>query len=189
MAAKALDATSIALPRFELPEVDPAAPPADPFALTSHQRARRALEFGLGIDEPGFNVFVLGESRSGRMTATLDYLKNSVSGKPPSADWIYVANFQKPHRPRPYRLPAGQGRARSSGWRRAPEALAGIGRVCRRKPSTERQHQRADRRRVRRDPALCAGPRPRHPGDLARHDDDDRRPRRAAALGRGSECR
>ena len=110
MTAKALDAASVALPRFELPEIEPDAPPADPFALTSHQRARRALEFGLGIDEPGFNIFVLGESRSGRMTATLDYLKKSVTGKPAPADWIYVANFKKPHRPRPYRLPAGQGR-------------------------------------------------------------------------------
>ena len=74
MAAKALDAAAVGLPSFDVPPVDEAAAPADPFALSSHQRARRALEFGLGIEEPGFNIFVLGESRSGRMTATLDYL-------------------------------------------------------------------------------------------------------------------
>lgn len=111
MTAKALDAASVGLPRFEVPSLDEAAAPADPFALSSHQRARRALEFGLRIDEPGFNIFVLGESRSGRMTATLDYLRNWVASKPAPPDWIYVANFKKPHRPRPYRLPAGQGRA------------------------------------------------------------------------------
>src|SRR5688572_18547986 len=110
MAAKALDAASVGLPKFEVPPVDETAAPADPFALSSHQRARRALEFGLDIDEPGFNIFVLGESRSGRMTATLDYLKKWIADKPAPPDWIYVANFQKPHRPRPYRLPAGQGR-------------------------------------------------------------------------------
>jgi predicted ATP-dependent protease len=110
MAAKALDPASVGLPKFEVPPVDETAAPADPFALSSHQRARRALEFGLEIDEPGFNIFVLGESRSGRMTATLDYLKNWIADKPAPPDWIYVANFKKPHRPRPYRLPAGQGR-------------------------------------------------------------------------------
>jgi predicted ATP-dependent protease len=110
MAAKPLDAASVGLPMFEVPAPVEASPPADPFALSSHQRAREALEFGLGIDEPGFDIFVLGESRSGRMTATLDYLKNRIASQPAPADWIYVANFNKPHRPRPYRLPAGQGR-------------------------------------------------------------------------------
>ena len=43
------------------------------------------------------------------MTATLDYLNKWIADKP-APDWIYVANFQRPHRPRPYRLPAGQGR-------------------------------------------------------------------------------
>ena len=52
MAAKALDAASVGLPKFEVPPLDDTAAPADPFALSSHQRARRALEFGLGIDEP-----------------------------------------------------------------------------------------------------------------------------------------
>jgi predicted ATP-dependent protease len=110
MAAKPLDAASVGLPEFEVPPLDRTAAPADPFALSSHQRARRALEFGLRIDEPGFNIFVLGESRSGRMTATLDYLTKWIADKPAPPDWIYVANFNKPHRPRPYRLPAGQGR-------------------------------------------------------------------------------
>ena len=101
MAAKPLDAASVGLPMFEVPAPVEASPPADPFALSSHQRAREALEFGLGIDEPGFDIFVLGESRSGRMTATLDYLKNRIASQPAPADWIYVANFNKPHRPRP----------------------------------------------------------------------------------------
>ena len=110
MAAKPLEATAVGLPVFPVPEQQSDGTPPNPFALSSHQRARRALEFGLSIDEIGFNIFVLGESRSGRMTATLDYLKSRVETKPASADWIYVANFKRPHRPRPYRLPAGQGR-------------------------------------------------------------------------------
>lgn len=80
------------------------------FALSSHQRAREALAFGLSIDEPGFNIFVVGEDRSGRMTATVAFLTEAVSSRPRPSDWIYLYNFRQPHRPRPYRLPAGVGR-------------------------------------------------------------------------------
>ena len=110
MAAKALDAGAVGLPHFPVPEALDTDERANPFDLSSHQRARRALEFGLTIEEPGFHIFVLGETRSGRMTATLDYLKSRISAKPAPPDWIYVANFNKPHRPRPYKLQAGRGR-------------------------------------------------------------------------------
>lgn len=80
------------------------------FDLSSHQRAREALRFALGIRHEGFNVFVLGEDRTGRMDATLGYLRAFAAGLPPSDDWIYLNNFHRPARPKPYRLPAGIGR-------------------------------------------------------------------------------
>ena len=111
MAAKKLEAKDVGLPRFEVPAASAAGTErANPFDLSSHQRARQALEFGLAVDEMGFNIFVLGESRSGRMTATLDYLNEWVKSRPAPPDWVYVANFRESHRPRPYRLVAGQGR-------------------------------------------------------------------------------
>jgi predicted ATP-dependent protease len=82
----------------------------DIFSLSSHRRARRALEFGLNVADPGFNVFVVGEDRSGRMTSTLEYLEAFVEGAPPPSDWVYLNNFRRPHRPRPLPLPAGVGR-------------------------------------------------------------------------------
>src|SRR5262245_38921164 len=81
------------------------------FDLSSHRRAREALEFGLGVPELGFNIFVVGEDRSGRMTATLDLLAEHAKRLPRPSDWIYLPNFRHPERPRPYRLPAGLGRA------------------------------------------------------------------------------
>jgi len=80
------------------------------FDLSSHQRAREALRFALGIRHEGFNVFVLGEDRTGRMDATLDYLRTYAQSLPPCDDWIYLMNFRRPSRPKPYRLPAGIGR-------------------------------------------------------------------------------
>jgi predicted ATP-dependent protease len=107
MAACEIPAEQLGLPRHDIPAV-PAG--AGAFDLASHRRAREALAFGLGMREEGYNVFVLGEDRSGRMTATLDFLAQALADRPPAPDWIYLNNFRRPHRPRPYRLPAGTAR-------------------------------------------------------------------------------
>jgi len=80
------------------------------FDLTSHKRAREALDFALPIKDVGYNIFVLGPDRAGRMDSTLTYLKSFVADKKPSDDWVYLNNFRRPHKPRPVRLPAGKGR-------------------------------------------------------------------------------
>ena len=80
------------------------------FSLSSHQRAREALRFGLEMPGIGFNAFVIGEDRSGRMDATRELLDGYVGQRPPQDDWIYLNNFQETHRPQPYRLPSSVGR-------------------------------------------------------------------------------
>lgn len=106
MPAKLLSPENVGLPRFEPGEMTK----GDAFDFSSHRRARDAIAFGLSMQEPGFNVFVVGEDRSGRMTATLDYLREVVAERPRPDDWIYLNNFRQPHRPTPHRLPAGVGR-------------------------------------------------------------------------------
>jgi len=104
--ARKLTADEVALPRFAAA----VAASADIFALSSHQRAREALEFGLSVTEPGFHIFVVGEDRSGRMTATMGFLEIAVATRVPPPDWIYLNDFSDPHSPAPYQLPAGIGR-------------------------------------------------------------------------------
>jgi len=106
MTAKKLAAQDVSLPVLEPGDH----PGGDIFSLSSHRRARRALEFGLNVTDPGFNIFVVGEDRSGRMTSTIEYLEAFVEGAPPPSDWVYLNNFRRPHRPRPLPLPAGVGR-------------------------------------------------------------------------------
>jgi predicted ATP-dependent protease len=106
MAVRKLDADEVNLPRFGFA---PAAT-AEIFELESHQRAREALDFGLSVSGIGFNIFVIGDDRVGRMTATVDYLTEATRSRPAPADWIYLNNFQNPSRPTPHRLPAGMGR-------------------------------------------------------------------------------
>jgi len=103
---KKLPATAAGYPRFKPSK----ARHSSPFALTSHARARDALEFGLALEEPGFNIFILGDERSGRMTATLEFLETVAANQPAPDDWVYLNNFRHTNQPIPLRLPAAKGR-------------------------------------------------------------------------------
>ena len=71
-------------------------------------RATRAIDFGINIDGPGFNIFVLGPGGSGRATTIERFLADRAArGKVPD-DWVYVHNFVNPFRPRAMRLPPGR---------------------------------------------------------------------------------
>ncbi|HZV53418.1 MAG TPA: ATP-binding protein [Rhodocyclaceae bacterium] len=74
-----------------------------------HPRAVEALHLGLDIKQAGYNLFVLGESGSGRH-AIIDQLLDAErkSGGPP-ADWCYVHNFIASSHSHLLRLPAGRG--------------------------------------------------------------------------------
>lgn len=83
--------------------------PISLFDLSSHERAKEAIEFGLKMRNKRFHIFVIGEDRSGRMTTTMSYLQKYVKKLPPPSDWVYVNNFLESHRPLPFELPSGHG--------------------------------------------------------------------------------
>jgi len=74
-------------------------------------RADEAMRFGLTMPHSGYNVFVLGESGTGRHAIVLRLLHDLAQqgGVPP--DLCYVNNFDDPLRPRLLTLPAGKGSA------------------------------------------------------------------------------
>src|SRR5262245_35689562 len=100
-----LRGSQVAIPR--LPWRDG---PASAFLLSSHRRAREAIELALTIDAAGYNVFVLGEDRTGRMTTTMSYLRSARGLPAVASDWVYLNNFQDESAPRAFRLSAGDGR-------------------------------------------------------------------------------
>ena len=73
-------------------------------------RAIRALEFGLRVQTPGYNVFVTGMPGTGRNTTLASYLEQVAGTMPAPNDWCYVYNFQEQLKPRAVRLPTGMGR-------------------------------------------------------------------------------
>ena len=73
------------------------------------QRALEAIEFGLGIQRHGYNIFVFGRNGSGRHALVLERLRKQAATESTPADWCYVNNFDDPRRPRVLTLPAGRG--------------------------------------------------------------------------------
>jgi lon-related putative ATP-dependent protease len=76
--------------------------------IIGQPRGSRAIEFGIGIQSQGYNIFVLGESGTGRATAIGRFLQDRTKSKPIPSDWVYVHNFELPHKPRAITLPPGE---------------------------------------------------------------------------------
>jgi lon-related putative ATP-dependent protease len=73
-------------------------------------RGVEAIEFGIDIDIPGYNLYVLGPAGSGRLTAVQHYIREKAADDPTPDDWCYVYNFKEPYKPNALHLPAGQGK-------------------------------------------------------------------------------
>ena len=78
--------------------------------IVGQERAIRALEFGLGIQKLGFNIYVAGPPGTGKTTAVKRFLEEVARGKAVPSDWCYVYNFRDSYRPQALRLPPGRGR-------------------------------------------------------------------------------
>jgi lon-related putative ATP-dependent protease len=78
--------------------------------IIGQERAVRALKFGLGIKERGFNIYVAGYPGTGRTTAVKNFLEEVARTRPEPYDWCYVNNFSNEYVPKAIKLPAGSGK-------------------------------------------------------------------------------
>ncbi|HEY1232477.1 MAG TPA: ATP-binding protein [Candidatus Binatia bacterium] len=81
------------------------------------ERAIRAIQFGLGVNKPGFNIFVTGLTGTGKTSIIKAFLKKITSqhtmpqtDSPTPEDWCYVYNFNDADRPLALRIRRGWGR-------------------------------------------------------------------------------
>jgi lon-related putative ATP-dependent protease len=72
-------------------------------------RATCAAQFGIGMRQQGYNLYVMGPSGSGKRTLMRQLLEQRGAEDARQSDWCYVNNFSQPHKPRAIRLPAGMG--------------------------------------------------------------------------------
>ncbi len=73
-------------------------------------RALTAIEFGLGIRDGGFNVFVLGEPGTGRSSTIKKLIGRRAASEPVPDDWCYLNDFKETGRAVCLRMPAGMAR-------------------------------------------------------------------------------
>jgi len=81
-----------------------------PLPWIGQERAEQAARFGLQMDAPDYNLFVLGEVGSGRTTLLAQMMREVAAARPVPPDLCYLHNFDAPERPRALRMPPGQGR-------------------------------------------------------------------------------
>lgn len=84
----------------------------EPFrGVLGQERAVEALQFGVAMPRPGYNVYVMGEPGTGRFSFVKRYLKAEGKRQATPADWLYVNNFEDTREPRALELPAGSAHA------------------------------------------------------------------------------
>ena len=77
--------------------------------IIGQDRAIRSLEFGLDLEDSGYNIYVLGESGTGKITTIKTMLKEKAAGESVPDDWCYLFNFDEPDKPKALSMPCGVG--------------------------------------------------------------------------------
>ena len=77
--------------------------------VLGQERALEALQFGIAMQRPGYNVFIMGESGTGRFSYARRYLTEQAKLRPTPSDWLYVNHFTEMREPHALQLPPGEG--------------------------------------------------------------------------------
>ncbi len=77
--------------------------------IIGQPRGVRAIEFGINMRSRGYNIYVMGPTGSGRLTAVEQFIRERAAKAPVPDDWVYVYNFADPTHPNAIRLPPGTG--------------------------------------------------------------------------------
>jgi lon-related putative ATP-dependent protease len=78
--------------------------------IIGQTRAVRALKFGLGIKDKGFNIYVAGYPGTGRKTAVKNFVEEIALDESTPPDWCYVNNFSNQYEPSAIKLASGKGK-------------------------------------------------------------------------------
>ncbi len=78
--------------------------------VIGQDRAVKSMEFGLSMNAPGYNIFVLGPQGTGKSTYTQSVVSNMAAKGSIPNDWCYINNFSEWDKPLAISLPAGKGK-------------------------------------------------------------------------------
>ena len=77
--------------------------------IIGQQRAQSALTFGIAMKAPGYNIFVMGDNGSGRLSMVSQYLAEYAADQEAPSSYAYVDNFDNTREPVAIQLPSGEG--------------------------------------------------------------------------------
>jgi lon-related putative ATP-dependent protease len=73
--------------------------------VIGQERAVQAIEFGLNIKSPGYNIFVTGIEGTGKSTIIKDIVTQHAKNLPSPVDWCMVNNFKDEYHPKTISVP------------------------------------------------------------------------------------
>jgi len=76
--------------------------------VIGQERAVQAIEFGLNIKSPGYNIFVTGIEGTGKSTIIKDIVTQHAKKLPSPVDWCMVNNFKDEYHPKSISVPKGK---------------------------------------------------------------------------------
>ena len=76
--------------------------------VIGQERAVQAIDFGLNMKSPGYNIFVTGIEGTGKSTIIQDIVNKYAKALPIPDGWCMVNNFKDEYRPRAISVPPGQ---------------------------------------------------------------------------------
>jgi len=79
--------------------------------IIGQDRAFEAIDFGININHPGYNIFVLGPTGMGKRRFVKEFFEKKAHLEPTPSDWVYVHNFDSPDQPNAIELPPAMGTA------------------------------------------------------------------------------
>jgi len=86
------------------------APVAAPAEIVGQERARAAVEFGIAMRHSGYHLYVMGPPGSGKRSLVRQTIDTHLARDGAQrSDWVYVNNFEAPHRPIALQLAPGRG--------------------------------------------------------------------------------
>ena len=83
--------------------------PSEQASIVGQSRAQSALAFGVAMKSPGYNIFVMGEPGTGRLSMVSQYLHEYARHQDAPLSYAYVDNFENPREPVAIPLTSGEG--------------------------------------------------------------------------------
>lgn len=78
--------------------------------VVGQERAIDAIKFGMGMKEPGYNVFIAGPAKAGLTYIAKTFIEDQAKQQETPPDWCYVYNFKEQDKPKSLKISAGRGK-------------------------------------------------------------------------------